>query len=514
MSPPTQQTLTGHSQHSAAHHKWLALHFPKLPLDIFRCQGVPDEQVQIVIQEQRVCQMNEAAAATGILPGCTLATAYSIRSELTYFERNPGQEQERLADLAQALYRYSSVVSLEPPDCIVLEIRGSLLLLGSADIIAQDALALCADMNHYAIARSAQTPQAAIALARAQTDRLFDVPLHVLEFLNQGFSQHNLERLSNMGIYTLGQLAQLPRAGLGKRFGQQLTQYLGRLQGELPDPRQSIRPQTRFFRQQHLLKPINNKEVLLRGPMPYLAKQLEHWLIAQQHGCINLCWQFAPFKGEPTELQIRFGGGKQRHQDILKLSTLKLEQVDLPSEVLTVGLDMTLSRPWVSNNQDLFGSTASATIAVSELVDELSARLGTEACHSIRPRTQHHPEQAWRGLRGIPRENKPAITSDPAATNGRSAGVLPGKRPLWLFHQPQPVPGDHLTLLQGPERLSEPMSHSMANDNSSTLTAAAYRDYYVARHRQGALCWVFTSPQPTPRQTERGGDWYLHGYFA
>ena len=64
-------------------------------------------------------------------------------------------------------------------------------------------------------------------------------------------------------------------------------------------------------------------------------------------------------KGEPTELQIRFGGGKQRHQDILKLSTLKLEQVDLPSEVLTVGLDMTLSRPWVSNNQDLFGSTAS-----------------------------------------------------------------------------------------------------------------------------------------------------------
>ena len=71
-------------------------------------------RVQIVIQEQQVCQMNEATAATGILPGCTLATAYNIRSELTYFERNPSQEQERLADLAQALYRYSSVVSHEP----------------------------------------------------------------------------------------------------------------------------------------------------------------------------------------------------------------------------------------------------------------------------------------------------------------------------------------------------------------------------------------------------------------
>ena len=269
MSSPTQHTLLRDSADNPDP-KWLALHFPTLSLDIFQSQGVPTEQVQVVIQEQRVCHMNEAAAAAGILPGCTLATAYSISSGLTYFERNPDQEQAHLADLAQALYRYSSVVSLESPDCIVLEIRGSLMLLGNADVIAQDALALCADMNHQAIARSAQTPQAAIALARARTNRLFDVPLHVLALLNQGFSQRNLERLSNMGIYTLGQLVQLPRAGLGKRFGQQLTQYLGRLQGELPDPRQSICPQTRFFRQQHLLKPISNKEVLLRGPMPCL----------------------------------------------------------------------------------------------------------------------------------------------------------------------------------------------------------------------------------------------------
>ena len=508
MFPSTQHTRSGHSPDNPEH-KWLALHFPTLPLDIFQSQGAPNAQVQVVIQEQRVCHMNEAAASAGILPGCTLATAYSISAELTYFERNPDQEQAHLANLAQALYRYSSLVSLEAPDCIVLEIRGSLMLLGNADVIAQDTLALCADMNHQAVARSAQTPQAAIALARANTSRIFDVPLHVLALLNQGFSQRNLERLSNMGIYTLGQLIQLPRAGLGKRFGQQLTQYLGRLQGELPDPRQGIRPQTRFFRQQHLLKPISNKEVLLRGPMPYLAKQLEHWLIAHQHGCITLCWQFAPFKGEPTKLHIRFGSGKQRHQDILKLSALKLEHVDLPTEVLTIGLDMTLSRSWVSNNQDLFGSTASATIAVSELVDELGARLGTGACYSIRPRAQHSPEQSWRGPRGLPRDNTAAIISDPAATNSRSAGLLPGKRPLWLFHQPQPVPGNHLTLLQGPERLSE----SNSEVRGSTLGTAPYRDYYVARHRQGALCWVFKPPETTPAQTEQGG-WYLHGYFA
>ena len=127
------------------------------------------------------------------------------------------------------------------------------------------------------------------------------------------------------------------------------------------------------------------------------------------------------------------------------------------------------------------------------------ARLGTEACHSIRPRTQHHPEQAWRGLRGIPRENKPAITSDPAATNGRSAGLLPASVRFGFFISRNPYRRSSDSAARS-RTLKQPMSHSMANDNSSTLTAAAYRDYYVARHRQGALCWVFTSPQPTPRQ--------------
>lgn len=502
--------------------QWLALYFPALALDIFQQQTTPDDHVQVVIEEQRVSHMNQAAAKSGILPGCTLATAHSISPGLTYFERRPKQEQERLEHLAQALYRYSSMVSLEPPNCIVLEVKGSLLLWGDADIIAQDAIALCADMHHSAIARQADTPQAAIALARAQTTRLFDVPLHTLELLNQGFSQRNLERLSNMGIYTLGQLMQLPRAGLGKRFGQRLTQYLGRLQGELPEPRENIRPAKRFSRQQHLLKPISNKDVLLQGPMCFLAKQLEHWLIAHQQGCITLCWRFAPFKGPASKLKIRFGKGKQQHHDLLKLSALQLDNMQLPAEVLTVGLDLHLGQSWVGNNQDLFGSTASAALAASELVDELSARLGANACYSIRAKRQHCPEHAWQGQPGLSAPSQqPArqasstataavtgdwLNTDPAATDKRSAGLLCGQRPLWLFHRPQAVLGKDLVLLQGPERLAGPLA------NPTDSITAESRDYYVARHTQGALCWVYTNQQNTP--TQPNDRWFLHGYFG
>ena len=95
------------------------------------------KQVQVVIEEQkRVSHMNEAADAAGILPGCTLATAHSISPELIYFQRDANREQACLMDLAQALYRYSSMVSLEPPDCIVLEIKGSLKLWGNAQTLS------------------------------------------------------------------------------------------------------------------------------------------------------------------------------------------------------------------------------------------------------------------------------------------------------------------------------------------------------------------------------------------
>ena len=509
-APQAGKHPTQVSKHSSAHissHQWLALYFPALALEVFQLQDT--SQVQVVIEEQkRVSHMNEAASSAGILPGCTLATAHSISPHLTYYERSLSQEQERLMDLAQALYRYSSMVSLEQPDCIVLEIKGSLKLWGSAEIISQDALALCADMGFQGVTRQAQTPQAAIALARAQTHRLFNVPLHVLKLLNQGFTQRNLERLSNMGVYTLGQLIQLPTAGLGKRFGQCLTQYLGRLQGKLPDPRQGIHPAEYFSRQHHLFKPIRNKEVLLQGPMPYLAKQLEHWLIGRQQGCISLSWRFAPFKGETTALSIRFGKGKQRHQDILKLSALKLEGIELPTEVLTVGLDMTVGQPWLGNNQDLFGSTTSATLAVGELVDELNARLGSNACYSVRTQPQHCPEYAWQGVPCLSKKltDSEPIT-DPIATAVRSAGQLQGRRPLWLFHQPQPIHPADLLLLQGPERLSNRMA-----DMGIDTPSADHRDYYIAQHTQGALCWVYSMPRDTVTTTSE--RWFLHGYFG
>ena len=71
-----------------------------------------------------------------------------------------------------------------------------------------------------------------------------------------------------------------------------------------------------------------------------------------------------------------------------------------------------------------------------------------------------------------------------------------------------------LTLLRGPERIQ-----------TAWWQQSIYRDYYVARHRNGAECWAFFDMQKdTQKDTQKaiqkdaqGHDreqWYLHGYFA
>ena len=261
------------------------------------------------------------------------------------------------------------MVSLEPPDCIVLETKRAPETGGNAQTISQNALALCLTWA-TTVSRVMLPRRRRPYLARAQTHSLFNVSLHA-GTAQSGFNQRNLERLSNMGIYTLGQLIQLPHAGLGKRFSQCLTRYLGRLQGQLPT-HDRVYDRQSTFSSAASAQTYPQQRSAATWPMPYLTKQLEHWLITHQQGCIAEL-AFCTFKGEDTRLVIRLGqvNNATKHTED---QCAKTRNIELPSEVLT-GLDITVSQPWLGNNQDLFGSTASATLAISELVDELRARL-------------------------------------------------------------------------------------------------------------------------------------------
>lgn len=462
---------------------WLGLQFPTLALEVFEA-AVTEERPTVVLDDNRVTLRNAAAREAGIALGSTLATAHSINCELRHFHRDPDKEHARLQFLAETLYRFSAQVSIEAPDGIVLEVSGSLKLFGDAAVLAGEAVAVCRSLGHRVCQQLAATPTAALVMARAGTARLADVSL-----LHTGLAPVVVERFANMGMHTLEPLLKLPSIELGQRFGPELLDLLQRLTGQLPDPRKCIHPAEHFERSLHLLDPIRDKDALL-FPMQRLLNELQHWLVARQLSTEQLLWHFAgqislnQQNPRAVMLPVRFGKAQQSKGAFLNITRLRLEQAELPEDVLTVRLEVKHLSPWQAHSQNLFQQMPGEVRGdLSDLVDQLRARLGQRACHGIELVDQHAPEQAWLKVSRVPAQKR-----EPQAHLALSS------RPIWLFDPPCLTAKIHLTLLKGPERIQ-----------TAWWQKTIFRDYYIARHDNGAECWAFV---------DRHDRWFLHGYFA
>ncbi|NOX52271.1 MAG: hypothetical protein GXP16_17310, partial [Gammaproteobacteria bacterium] len=127
---------------------WLALHFPRLPLEIFTARHNNPQSAIVLLHKNRVFMCNPTAKDYGIAVGSTLATACSIEPEVVHGYRDIEAEATRLSTLADILYRFSSYVSVQHPDCIILEIGGSLKLFGCHQQLMDEAIKLASTLGH------------------------------------------------------------------------------------------------------------------------------------------------------------------------------------------------------------------------------------------------------------------------------------------------------------------------------------------------------------------------------
>jgi len=495
---------------------WYGAHLPHLGLEIFerRYPASPDERGRptVLMDGKGVSLMNIPARAAGIVPGSTLATARSIAADLRHFNRDLDEERRRLRLLAEAAYQYSPRVGMPAEDCLVLDAGASLKLFGGAEALAGGLLALLRRLGHAARIAAAPTPAAAIVLARAgvpnvaSTNRSLDaLRAAPLECAGDEIEARDIERLANMGIFQFGQLLDLPRDELGKRFGPALQNYLARIAGDTPDPVRAIVPREKFSSSLHLIESISDKEALL-FPMRRLVSELATWLRAKQLGVRILTWRFEPLGGggkdgaNDCELAAKFADPRLDAEGILAVSKLALEGAEVPEEVMSVCLNVSVAEP-VRPDQvgpaDLFGAKQASEALPMELVDLIAARLGRNALQGLALSDDHRPEFAW-----TPRS--------PSAKRGTLPEGSFHPRPLWLFEPPRPIDISHFQRLSGPERIE-----------SGWWGETVARDYFIAVHRSGAQCWVYVNRQPGAGETRQSEDgqnaqraWFLHGYFA
>jgi len=131
---------------------WLALQFPKLPIDR-QPGGNIDEALVVVLQEgprRRILACNTAATAAGIHTGLALKSAYAILPDLIVSEFDENEQQQHLEQLTFWALNYSSWVTPHSPDTLLIEIQASLKLFGGLN--SRSAL------RHSGSAQSRQEP--------------------------------------------------------------------------------------------------------------------------------------------------------------------------------------------------------------------------------------------------------------------------------------------------------------------------------------------------------------------
>lgn len=425
----------------------------------------------------------------------SVAAASALAPQLNHRPRDPGVETAALAALAMWAAQFTPVVSLEPPAGLLLEVEGSLRLLGGLDKVLQSIERGLQDMGYSTVIACASTATAAWLLARGGGSRvaiersalepvIAALPVSVLDC---EASARNT--LAAIGAKRIGDLLRLPRDGLARRFGPRLLDTLDRALGKLPEARRSFTPPERFDVKLELAAEVTNSEALLFAAKRQLT-QLAGFLAARNAGIQRYTFTLLHEAQSATVTEIGLVAPTRDLRHLITLTRERLAALTLRAPVralqLTAGDIFTLA----AENYSLFQDSPHARGEWQQLVERLRARLGQDAVHGISARPDHRPEHAW-------------YATQPGTKN---MAIETRLRPLWLLEPPQPLktsaskPYYHdaaLALIAGPERI----------ESGWWDGADARRDYFVAQTPACATLWIY-------RERREPYAWYLHGIFG
>ena len=128
-------------QHAAAPRLWLALHLPRFPLETLGRQRSVDAALLAVTDGTGAASVVVAAgvdaATAGVHAGMPVGAACALVPNLQLAVRDEAAEAAALEGLAAWAGRFTSCVSLEPPDGLLLEIGASLALFGGLEALLE-----------------------------------------------------------------------------------------------------------------------------------------------------------------------------------------------------------------------------------------------------------------------------------------------------------------------------------------------------------------------------------------
>lgn len=492
---------------------WIAMLLPELPLQVSHRGLLPDLPLVVCdhhAQRPLVLCTNPPARQAGIVPGMAVAAARALAGGLIVQMQDPAREQAALHALAGWAMQFTPTVALEP-DGVLLEVQPSLRLFGGLARLGRRLEQGAAQLGFTVSISVAPTPLAArlFALARLSQPalrgctalprlaaKLAPLPLALFDWPNG--SGETVATLVQLGVTTIGQLRDLPRDGVIRRFGRQPLDDLDRADGSVPDPRVAFTPPPRFYSRIELAAELDRLDWILL-PVQQLLAELEGCLRARQHGTQALRLVFEQGRDRQFTVDMALGAPGCSADDFVRLVRERLDRCVLEAPVQAIALAVDALQPYAPTNRSLVADAASQSLAWQQLCDRLTARLPAEQMYRLTVGNDHRPERA-----SCRHADLQSIARRPTTSQTMVVDTVSSPRPTWLLPSPRPLPvaggqpqfDGHLTLLTEPERIEA----GWWDDHPVS------RDYYVARNPRGQLCWVY--------RDHVAGHWYLHGLFG
>jgi protein ImuB len=502
--PPPEAQLS----RTSARRLWLAIDLPRLALEAV--QDFPTSQGSMAVidpqsRQQIVLACNETARAAGVRAGQSLNAAIALEPQLQTRARDAASERARLVQLAAWCQRqFTPLVSLEPPDELLLEVKGSLKLFGGAQALVERVAAGLRELGVTARLALAPTPTASLWLARSlpaapQRNRettgtvIIEKPGELTRHLasvaisSLRWPEEVTVLLLNMGVHTVGDLVRLPRAGFARRLGARWLDELDCAFDRRAQARRGFRSPERFDARQVPEHEIETAQKLEAACGP-LLERLQYFLRERQAAIALLIMDLKHRTHPLTRIHIGLALPSSEVVHLRGLLAERLAVLALPAPVIALRLRSGAVLPALPANGWLWkqAQTQETIDALPRLIERLRARLGHERVFGVCAVEDHRPECAWKiaggnEIRDLPRVDKPRRAVE---------------RPLWLLAQPREITRQGKRL-RGPERI----------ETGWWDGREVRRDYFQTRAEDGVKLWVY-------RERRAPQHWYVHGLFG
>lgn len=469
--------------------------------------------------------------AKGLTPGLSLADALARRPQLRHFPANPTDDGRALQRLAAWAQRFSPLIMRDGADGLLIDITGCAHLWGDEAGLRQDLLDRLRHRGYSCRVGIADTIGAAWAAARfADTMPVISSAGHrtALALMPVDALRIDIgtaETLRRLGLRHIRDLYPLPRAAIVSRFGRQLLDRLDQALGDLAEPFEASLPPPVHRISQTFAEPIGTADDIRRC-LDLLATKLAQDLAQLGIGARRLKFSCYRLDHRVSEIGIGLSLASAKAAHMIDLLARKIEQIAPGPGIELIMLSASKVESLLQNQAELEvpnndTNTAADDIALADLIDRLSNRLGADKIYRLAPVASHLPERAEARSSPIRQRQSPAWPRIIIAAPDCYA------RPLRLFEYPEPievmapVPDDppvqfrwrhilhHVRAASGPERIAWEWWRTI--DRGTSTTDSASRDYYRVESEAGQRFWLYRAGLYQPTQPTR---WYLHGLFA